>query len=179
MRVTNIGLTIGTAIAALSVAVTAAPEAKAGSVYWNNNGGGSVMIHREHLRLSRLLPLLSQLLSRPGCCCWPGPEPAPVVTTVAEDASAIDAASGMIPATVMVTHSQVESHKKPFREKQGALVANHFDPSSNTTPRQPCGAFLAPQEREKHQEVLSYPNIDPHMTRPLLMNLGGISHLNT
>ena len=46
MRVTNIGLTIGTAIAALSVAVTTAPEAKAGSVYWNNNGGGSVMIHR-------------------------------------------------------------------------------------------------------------------------------------
>ena len=43
---TNIGLAIGTAIAALGIAITAVPEAKAGGVYWNNNGGGGVVVNR-------------------------------------------------------------------------------------------------------------------------------------
>ena len=40
METTTIGIAIGTAIAALGLAITAVPEAKAGGVYWNNNGGG-------------------------------------------------------------------------------------------------------------------------------------------
>ena len=46
MKTTTIGIAIGTAIAALGVAITAVPEAKAGGVYWNNNGGGGVVINR-------------------------------------------------------------------------------------------------------------------------------------
>jgi len=43
---TNIGLVIGTAIAALGIAIAAVPEAKAGGVYWINNGGGGVVVNR-------------------------------------------------------------------------------------------------------------------------------------
>ena len=43
MKTTTIGIAIGTAIAALGLAITAVPEAKAGGVYWNNNGGGGVV----------------------------------------------------------------------------------------------------------------------------------------
>ena len=46
MKTTTIGIAIGTAIAALGIAITAVPEAKAGAIYWNNNGGGGVVIHR-------------------------------------------------------------------------------------------------------------------------------------
>ena len=46
MKTTTIGIAIGTAIAALGLAITAVPEAKAGGVYWNNNGGGDVVINR-------------------------------------------------------------------------------------------------------------------------------------
>ena len=46
MKTTTLGIAIGTAIAALGLAITAVPEAKAGGVYWNNNGGGSVVINR-------------------------------------------------------------------------------------------------------------------------------------
>ena len=46
MKSTTIGIAIGTAIAALGLAITAVPEAKAGGVYWNNNGGGGVVINR-------------------------------------------------------------------------------------------------------------------------------------
>ena len=47
MKVTNIGLAFGTAIAAIGLAVAAAPEAKAGSIYWNNYGGGhGVVVNR-------------------------------------------------------------------------------------------------------------------------------------
>ena len=46
MKTTTIGIAIGTAIAALGLAITAVPEAKAGGVYWNNNGGGGVVINR-------------------------------------------------------------------------------------------------------------------------------------
>ena len=45
MKTTTLGIAIGTAIAALSLAITAVPEAKAGGVYWNNNGGGGVVIN--------------------------------------------------------------------------------------------------------------------------------------
>ena len=47
MKTTTLGIAIGTAIAALGLAITAVPEAKAGGVYWNNNGGGDVVINRE------------------------------------------------------------------------------------------------------------------------------------
>ena len=43
---TNIGLAIGTAIAALGIAFTTVPEAKAGGIYWNNHGGGAVVVNR-------------------------------------------------------------------------------------------------------------------------------------
>ena len=46
MKTTPLGIAIGTAIAALGLAITAVPEAKAGGVYWNNNGGGGVVINR-------------------------------------------------------------------------------------------------------------------------------------
>ena len=46
MKTTTIGIAIGTAIAALGLAITAVPEAKAGGVYWNNHGGGGVVINR-------------------------------------------------------------------------------------------------------------------------------------
>ena len=45
-KTTTLGIAIGTAIAALGLAITAVPEAKAGGVYWNNNGGGGVVINR-------------------------------------------------------------------------------------------------------------------------------------
>ena len=48
MKTTTLGIAIGTAIAALGLAITAFPEAKAGGVYWNNNGGGGVVIHRDN-----------------------------------------------------------------------------------------------------------------------------------
>ena len=41
MKTTTLGIAIGTAIAALGLAITAVPEAKAGGVYWNNNGAVS------------------------------------------------------------------------------------------------------------------------------------------
>ena len=43
MKTTTIGIAIGTAIAALGLAITAVPEAKAGAVYVNGNGGGAVV----------------------------------------------------------------------------------------------------------------------------------------
>ena len=43
---TNIGLAIGTDIAALGIAIAAAPEAKAGGVYWNIHGGSGVVVNR-------------------------------------------------------------------------------------------------------------------------------------
>ena len=46
MKTTTLGIAIGTAIAALGLAITAVPEAKSGGVYWNNNGGGGVVINR-------------------------------------------------------------------------------------------------------------------------------------
>ena len=46
MKTRTLGIAIGTAIAALGLAITAVPEAKAGGVYWNNNGGGGVVINR-------------------------------------------------------------------------------------------------------------------------------------
>ena len=46
MKTTTLGITIGTAIAALGLAITAVPEAKAGGVYWNNNGGVGVVVNR-------------------------------------------------------------------------------------------------------------------------------------
>ena len=46
MKTTTLGIAIGTAIAALGLAITAVPEVKAGGVYWNNNGGGGVGINR-------------------------------------------------------------------------------------------------------------------------------------
>ena len=39
MKTTAIGIAIGKAIAALGLAITAIPEAKAGGFYWNNHGG--------------------------------------------------------------------------------------------------------------------------------------------
>lgn len=43
MKRTNIGVAIGTAIAALGIAIAAVPESKAGGVYVNGNGGGAVI----------------------------------------------------------------------------------------------------------------------------------------
>ena len=53
MKTTNIGLAIGTAIAALGIAITVVPEAKAGGIYWNNNGGGGVVVNRGYYYGSR------------------------------------------------------------------------------------------------------------------------------
>ena len=44
MKTATIGIAIGTAIAAHGLAITAVPKAKAGGVYWNNNGG--VVVNR-------------------------------------------------------------------------------------------------------------------------------------
>ena len=46
MKKIRIGLVIGTAIAALGLATTSVPEAKAGGIYWNNHGGRAVVVHR-------------------------------------------------------------------------------------------------------------------------------------
>ena len=43
MKKIRIGLAIGIAIAALGLAKTAVPEAKAGGIYWNNHGGRGVV----------------------------------------------------------------------------------------------------------------------------------------
>ena len=43
MKTKNIGLAIGTAITALGIAVAAGPEAKAGAVCVNGNGGGAAV----------------------------------------------------------------------------------------------------------------------------------------
>lgn len=47
MKITNIGLAIGTAIAAIGISTAAVPEVKAGSIYWNNHGGG-VIVNRDY-----------------------------------------------------------------------------------------------------------------------------------
>ena len=43
MKTTTIGIAIGTAVAALGIAITPGPEAKAGAVYVNGNEGGAVV----------------------------------------------------------------------------------------------------------------------------------------
>ena len=48
MKTTTLGIAIGTAIAALGLAITAVPEAQAGGVYWNNHGGGGVVVNRSY-----------------------------------------------------------------------------------------------------------------------------------
>ena len=48
MKTTTLGIAIGTEIAALGLAITAVPEAKAGGVYWNNHGGGGVVVNRSY-----------------------------------------------------------------------------------------------------------------------------------
>ena len=45
MKTTTIGIAIGKEIPALGLAITAVPEAKAGGVYWNNHGGGGVIVN--------------------------------------------------------------------------------------------------------------------------------------
>ena len=45
MKTTTIGIAIGKEIPALGLAITAFPEAKAGGVYWNNHGGGGVVVN--------------------------------------------------------------------------------------------------------------------------------------
>ena len=45
MKITKIGLAIGTTIAAFGIALAAAPQAEAGGIYWNNNGGRSVVVN--------------------------------------------------------------------------------------------------------------------------------------
>ena len=46
MKTTTIGIAIGTAIAALGIAITAVPDAKAGGIYWQNNSGSGVIVNR-------------------------------------------------------------------------------------------------------------------------------------
>ena len=47
MKISNIRLAIGAAIAAIGLAVAAVPEAKAGSIYWNNYGSAhGVVVNR-------------------------------------------------------------------------------------------------------------------------------------
>ena len=46
MNTTSIGIALGKEIPALGLAITAVvPEAKAGGVYWNNHGGGGVIVN--------------------------------------------------------------------------------------------------------------------------------------
>ena len=47
-KITNIGLAIGTTVAAFGIAITAIPDAKAGGLYWNNNGGGAIVVNRSY-----------------------------------------------------------------------------------------------------------------------------------
>lgn len=49
MKITKIGLAIGTTIAAFGIALAAAPQAEAGGIYWNNNGGRSVVVNRGYM----------------------------------------------------------------------------------------------------------------------------------
>ena len=49
MKFSNIRFAIGTAIAAIGLAVAAVPEAKAVSIYWNNYGGAhGVVVNRAY-----------------------------------------------------------------------------------------------------------------------------------
>ena len=43
MKASTIGFAVGTAIAALGIAIAATPEAKAGGVYVNGHGGAAVV----------------------------------------------------------------------------------------------------------------------------------------
>ena len=86
MKTTTIGIAFGTAIAALGLAITAVPEAKAGGVYWNNHGGGGVVINRGTTYGPRGYHNYG-----PNYYSWPVPTvPVLAVTTVALDASVTD-----------------------------------------------------------------------------------------
>ena len=49
IKITKFGLAIGTTIAAFGIALTAAPQAEAGGIYWNNNGGRGVVVNRGYM----------------------------------------------------------------------------------------------------------------------------------
>ena len=48
MNITKVGLAVGTAVAALGIALAATPQAQAGGIYWNNNGGGGIIVNRSY-----------------------------------------------------------------------------------------------------------------------------------
>jgi len=90
MKTTTLGIAIGTAIAALGLAITAVPEAKAGGVYWNNNGGGGVVVNRGTTYGPRGITTTAPTITEVAVLSQVPMVPALAVTTVAVDASVND-----------------------------------------------------------------------------------------
>ena len=90
MKTTTIGIAIGTAIAALGLAITAVPEAKAGGVYWNNNGGGGVVVNRGTTYGPRVITTTVRTITEVEVLSQVPMVPVLAVTTVAVDASVTD-----------------------------------------------------------------------------------------
>ena len=89
MKTTTIGIAISTAIAALGLAITAVPEAKAGGVYWNNNGGG-VVVNRGTTYGPRGYYNYGPTITEVAVSSQVPMVPVLAVTTVAVDASVTD-----------------------------------------------------------------------------------------
>ena len=90
MKTTTIGIAIGTAIAPLGLAITAVPEAKAGGVYWNNNGGGGVFINRGTTYGPRGYTTTDRTITEVAVLLQVPMVPVLAVTTVVVDASVTD-----------------------------------------------------------------------------------------
>ena len=90
MKTTTLGIAIGTAIAALGLAITAVPEAKAGGVYWNNNGGGGVVFNRGTTYVPAVITTTVRTITEVAVLLQVPMVPVLAVTTVVVDASVTD-----------------------------------------------------------------------------------------
>ena len=90
MKTTTLGIAIGTAIAALGLAITAVPEAKAGGVYWNNNGGGVSSSIAAPPTVPAVITTTAPTITEVAVSSQVPMVPVLAVTTVAVDASVTD-----------------------------------------------------------------------------------------
>ena len=90
MKTTTLGIAIGTAIAALGLAITAVPEAKAGGVYWNKNGGGGVVVNQAPPTVPAVITTTAPTITEVAVSSQVPMVPVLAVTTVAVDASVTD-----------------------------------------------------------------------------------------
>ena len=90
MKTTTLGIAIGTAIAALGLAITAVPEAKAGGVYWNNKGGGGSSSIAAPPTVPAVITTTDRTITEVAVLLQVPMVPGLAVTTVALDASVTD-----------------------------------------------------------------------------------------